>query len=162
MNLKDKFDLNFSSTSTYTIAKYSRQPELDANYFSQMFSLEPTYSTKKGWIFGVDFDYNFTRGQSEGYNQSVPLLNASITKQLFKNKAGEIRLSAFDLLNQNQNITRTVQENYVEDVNTRVLQRYFMLSFTYNLRKFGQNAMPGILNIFRGSPMPGGGHIRVN
>ncbi|MCE3281844.1 MAG: hypothetical protein K0Q66_581, partial [Chitinophagaceae bacterium] len=162
MNLKDKFDLNFSSTSTYTIAKYSRQPELDANYFSQIFSLEPTYSTKKGWIFGVDFDYNFTRGQSEGYNQSVPLLNASITKQLFKNKAGEIRLSAFDLLNQNQNITRTVQENYVEDVNTRVLQRYFMLSFTYNLRKFGQNAMPGILNIFRGSPMPGGGHIRVN
>jgi hypothetical protein len=155
MNLKEKLDLNFASSSTYTIAKYSRQSQLDANYFSQMFSLEPTYSTKDGWIFGVDFDYNFTRGQSAGYNQSVPLLNANISKLVFKNKAGEIRLSAYDLLNQNKSITRTVQENYVEDVNTRVLQRYFMLSFTYNMRKFGQNKMPGIFNMFRGA-MPGG------
>jgi hypothetical protein len=159
MNLKERFDLNFSSTSTYTIAKYSRQPELDGNYFSQMFSLEPTYSTKKGWIFGVDFDYNFYRGQNEGFNQSVPLLNASISRQIFKNKAGEIKLYAFDLLNQNQSITRTVQENYVEDANTKVLQRYFILSFSYNLRKFGQNAMPGLFNMFRGTPMPG---VRMN
>jgi hypothetical protein len=162
MNLKEKLDLNFSSTSTYTIAKFSRQPQLDANYFTQMFSLEPTYTSKGGWIFGVDFDYNIYTGQGEGYNQSVPLLNASISKQIFKNKAGEIRLSAFDLLKQNQSITRTVQENYVEDVNTQVLQRYFMLSFTYNLRKFGKNAMPGIFNMFRGTPMPGGGNFRVN
>jgi hypothetical protein len=36
-----------------------------------------------------------------------------------------------------------------------------MLSFTYNLRKFGKNAMPGFFNMFRGA-MPGGGQIRVN
>jgi hypothetical protein len=160
MNLKERLDLNFASSSTYTIAKYSRQPELDGNFFSQMFSLEPTYSTKDGWILGVDFDYNFTRGQSEGYNQSVPLLNASIAKQVFKNKAGEIKLAAYDLLNQNKSITRTVQDNFVEDVNTQVLKRYFMLSFTYNLRKFGQNKMPGIFNMFRGA-MPGGTQIRM-
>jgi hypothetical protein len=161
MNLKERFDLNFSSSSTYTIAKYSLQPQLDANYFTQLFSIEPTYSSKGGWIFGVDFDYNIYTGQSQGYNQSVPLLNASIAKQLFKNKAGELKISAYDLLNQNQSITRTVQENYVEDVNTQVLKRYFMLSFTYNLRKFGKNAMPGFFNMFRGA-MPGGGQIRVN
>lgn len=161
MNLKERFDLNFSSASSYTFARYSRQPQLDGDYFSQVFSVEPTYSSKTGWIFGLDFDYSFYKGQSEGYNQSIPLLNASISKQVFKNKAGEIRLSAFDLLNQNQSITRNIRENYVEDVNTMVLQRYFMISFTYHLRKFGLNAMPGFLNIFRGGPFPGGGHMRV-
>lgn len=162
MNLKDRYDLNFSSSSTYTIAKYSNQPQLDANYFTQNFSIEPTYTSKTGWVFGVDFDYNMYSGQSQGYNQNVPLLNASIAKQVFKNKAGEIRLSVNDLLNQNQSITRTVQENYVEDVNTQVLKRYFMLSFTYNLRKFGQNMMPGFFKMMRGAPMPGGGQIRIN
>jgi hypothetical protein len=137
MNVKERFDLVFSSSSTYTIAKYSQQPDLNNNYFSQNFSVEPNYNTKSGWMFGVDFDYNITRGQSEGYNQTVPLLAASISKFLFKNKAGEIKFSAFDLLNQNKSITRTAQENYVEDVNTLVLKRYFMLSFTYNLRRFG-------------------------
>jgi hypothetical protein len=161
MNIKERFDLNFSSSSTYTISKYNLQSQLNSNYFTQLFSVEPTYSTKNGWIFGADFDYNIYTGQSEGYNQSVPLLNASIAKQLFKNKAGELKLSAYDLLNQNKSITRTAQENYVEDVNTQVLKRYFMLSFTYNLRKFGKNAMPGIFNMFRGA-MPGGGQIRVN
>lgn len=161
MNLKERLDLNFSSTSTYTIAKYSRQTLMNNNYFSQMFSMEPTYSTKKGWIFALDFDYNFYRGQSEEFNQSVPLLNASISKQVFKNKAGEIKLYVFDMLKQNQSITRTVKDNSIEDVNTQVLQRYFMLSFTYNLRKFGQNAMPGFFNMFRGTPMPGSGGVRI-
>lgn len=161
MNLKERFDLNLSSASAFTIAQYSRQPELDGNSFSQVFSIEPTYSSKGGWIFGADFDYTFYKGQSEGYNQSVPLLNAYISKQVFKNKAGEFRLSAFDLLNQNQSISRTIQENYIEDANTQVLQRYFMLSFTYNLRKFGQNAMPGFMNIFRGAPIPGANHVRI-
>lgn len=161
MNLKDRFDLNFSSTTSYTIAKYSRQSALDNNSFSQMFSMEPTYTTKNGWIFGLDFDYNIYRGQGEGFNQSVPLFNTSISKQVFKNKAGEIKLYVFDLFKQNQSITRTVQENFIEDVNTQVLQRYVMLSFTYNLRKFGQNAMPGFMNIFRGTPMPGT-QVRIN
>ncbi|HEX6914918.1 MAG TPA: TonB-dependent receptor, partial [Chitinophagaceae bacterium] len=155
MNIRERFDLNLSGTSTYSMVKNSRQPRLDADYFTQMISLEPTYSSKKGWIFALDFDYNFYRGQSEGYNQEIPLLNASIAKQLFKNKAGELKIQAFDLLNQNQSITRTVETNYVEDANTRVLQRYFMVSFTYHLRKFGQNTMPGFFNIFRGAPMPG-------
>ena len=35
------------------------------------------------------------------------------------------------------NITRNVTETYIEDVQTNDLTRYFMLTFTYNLRNFG-------------------------
>jgi hypothetical protein len=31
-----------------------------------------------------------------------------------------------------------VTDIYVEDVRSRVLTRYFMFSFTYNLREFGK------------------------
>ena len=52
----------------------------------------------------------------------------------------EIRFSVNDILNQNQSITRTQGENYFYDSKTVVLQRYFMLTFTYNIRNFGTAA----------------------
>lgn len=139
-NLKEKWDINFTSNTLYNIARYTLQPTQDANYFSQYLSAEATYYTKSGWSFSADFDYTYNGGRSDGYNTSIPLLNASIAKQIFKNKAGEIKFYMFDLLNQNQSTTRSIASNYIQDVETRVLTQYFLVSFTYNLRKFkGQN-----------------------
>lgn len=136
-NLKEKWDINFLSNSLYNIANYTLQPELNANYFSQFLSVEATYYTKSGWSVSSDIDYTYNSGRATGFNASIPLLNASIAKQIFKNKAGEIKLYCFDLLNQNQSITRNITANYIQDVETRVLTRYVMLSFSYNLRNFG-------------------------
>lgn len=58
-------------------------------------------------------------------------------EKLFKNNNGEITLKGFDLLNKAQNISRRVTENNISDVSSNTLNRYFLLSFTYNLRKFG-------------------------
>lgn len=46
--------------------------------------------------------------------------------------------SNFDLLNNNNSIIRNVTDYYIEDLQTQVLNRYFMLTLTYNLRKFGE------------------------
>lgn len=63
--------------------------------------------------------------------------NASIGKKLFKRNNAEISLKGFDLLNNAQNISRRVTENNISNVTSNTLNRYFLLSFTYNLRKFG-------------------------
>lgn len=135
-NLKKNFDMSFSATPTYNIARYSVQPELNEKYFSQVLNTDVTFYTKDGWILEANFDYTAYAGRAAGFNTSVPLLNAAIAKQLFKNKQGELRLSVFDLLNQNVSITRNVTENYIQDVQTKVLTRYALLTFTYNLRNF--------------------------
>jgi hypothetical protein len=144
MNVKERLDLNFSSRSTYNIAQYTEQVKggtqtTNNNYFTEVVSIEPTYSTKSGFIIANDVDYNLSRGQAEGYNQSFAMWNASIAQLLFKKKQGEIRFTVYDLLNQNRSITRDIQTNYIEDTRTAVLRRYFMLTFTYNIRKFGGN-----------------------
>ncbi|WP_207497208.1 TonB-dependent receptor [Aridibaculum aurantiacum] len=136
MNLKERFDLNFASTSTFNFVRYSLQAERNGDFFQQQLSVEPTYVTKDGWLASVDFDYLLNRGQSAGFNQGVPLVNMAIAKTFLKAKRGELRLSVFDLLNMNQSLTRNVEQNFIEDVRTQVLTRYFLLSFTYNLRRF--------------------------
>ena len=63
-------------------------------------------------------------------------------KKFLKNQAGELKISVFDLLNQNTSITRTLTETYREDVRSLVLKQYFMLTFTYTLRNFKSGSMP--------------------
>ena len=156
-NLKEKWDFNLTTNTIYNIANYTLQPDQNANYFSQYVGFELTRYTKSGWIFSSDFDYTYNGGRTDGFNTSIPLLNASIAKQVFKNKAGEVKFYMFDLFSQNQSITRSVASNYIQDVQTRVLTNFFMVSFTYNLRSFKpQQGMPQ-MRMFR---MGGGGGSR--
>ena len=158
-NIKKNFDMNFSSASTYNIATNSRQ---DIHYFSQVLSAELTAYTDKGWLIAANFDYTYTNNNTPGYNASVPLLSPSIAKQLFKKKNGELRLSVFDLLNQNTAVSKTVSLNQTVDTRTNTLSRYAMLTFTYNLNNFAgsqQKRMPGMFPRGGGG---GGGGMRGN
>ena len=141
-NIKEGFDMNFSSNSNLTMARYTLQPQQNGDFFSQTISTEATIYSKSGWVLSTDFDYIYNAGRSEGFNTSIPLWNASLSKQMLKNKAGELKFYVFDLLNQNISISRNVTSNFIQDLQTRVLKRYFMISFTYNLRKFGATQGP--------------------
>jgi hypothetical protein len=156
--------MNFSGAPTYNIAHYSIASDSasNINYFSLLLTTEATWFTKSGWILTSSFNYTYYGGRAAGYNTSVPLLNAGIAKQFLKNKRGELRLTVYDLLNQNVSISRTVSSNYVQDVQTKVLTRYALLTFTYNLRSFNQGNQQGKRGLRNGFPagpggFPGGG-----
>ncbi len=123
--------INFSS------AKNSLQPQLNNNYVQQVYGFEMTNYLPLGIIFNNNLNYTINSGRADGYNTNIPLWNASVAKSFLKNKRAEIKLSAFDLLNQNLGINRNANQNYIEDVRYNVLQRYFLLSFTFSLNKAG-------------------------
>ncbi|MBD0288559.1 MAG: outer membrane beta-barrel protein, partial [Flavisolibacter sp.] len=91
----------------------------------------------ENFILSTDLDYATTTGLASGYNQNYFLWNASLSKQVFKNKRGELKLSINDILNQNTNVSRNTADNYIEDVRNLTLRRFAMLSFTYNLNRMG-------------------------
>jgi uncharacterized membrane protein YgcG len=171
-NIKKNFDMNFSSSTTYNIARrqsaiISKSPSAqngnNLNYLSEVLSAEVTAYTNNGWLIATSLDYTYTNNHSSGYNASVPLLNPSIARQLFKKKNGELRLTVFDLLNQNVSVTKSVGNTGQITYNrTNVLTRYAMLTFTYNLNNFAggnQRRMPGFFPGRRGGGggFPGGG-----
>ena len=161
-NIKKNFDMNFSSASTYNIARNSYKPSENLNYFSEILTAEITAYTNSGWLVATTFNYTYTDNQTPGYNASIPLLSPSIAKSIFKKKNGEIRLTAFDILNSNTSVNKTIipSGGYTAS-RTNTLSRYVMLTFTWNLNNFAgsqQHRMPGMFpGMFRGG---GGGGRR--
>ncbi|MGZ3937138.1 MAG: TonB-dependent receptor domain-containing protein [Flavisolibacter sp.] len=112
------------------------------NYFNHIGSVQFNLLSKTGWFFQNDLSNRLYSGYGAGVDQNYWLWNLAAGKKFLKNKKGELKVSVFDLLKQNVSITRDITESYIEDVRNKVLTRYFMLTFTYNLRNFGKAAPP--------------------
>ncbi len=140
-NISENLDFSVSYNGAYNIVRYSIQPQQNSNYFSHTARFRLNWISRKGFTINPDVTNTLYRGLGAGYDRSFTLVNLGVGQKVLKDQRGEIRLTIFDLLKQNNSISRNINETYVEDNRTLVLSRYFMLTFTYNLRNFrGNNA----------------------
>lgn len=137
-NISEYVDFDLSYSANINNVKNTLQPSLNNNYFTQTADIEINLLTKKGSFFQNDVVNQGYKGLTNGFNQNYWLWNMAIGQKFMKNQDGELKLSVFDLLNQNKSITRTVTASYVQDQINEVLQQYFMLTFTYKLKTFGK------------------------
>jgi Outer membrane protein beta-barrel family/CarboxypepD_reg-like domain len=140
-NPTEKINLSFNAGVSNTNTAYSLQPALNTKYNTYRLGTDVNWELPKGFFFATDFNYsiNKTSGNERAgnFNINVPMWNASISKQLLKFNRGELKFSVNDLLNQNIGISRSSNQNYIEDNQTNNLRRFFLLSFTYSLAKTG-------------------------
>lgn len=136
-NVSEYVDYNISYNAAINNATTKGTSTIENNYVNHTVSVVFNLLSKKGWFIQNEFTGQIYNGLSTGFDRKFALWNASIGRKFFKNKAGELKISVFDILKQNQSISRTVSNTYLEDVNSKVLQQYFMLTFSYNLKNFG-------------------------
>lgn len=123
------------------------------------------YYAPFGLSIGSDLTYGSTSGYSAGYDNEQWLWNASISYSFLKSRQATVTLRAYDLLQQKQNISRSVTANYIEDREFNDITRYFMLSFSYQFKLFGKGTTDKDINYDgfgpgryrRMGPPPGGG-----
>lgn len=135
-NINENIDFTISYNNSYNIVVNNIRPELNNNYFNQTINGRLNLVLKNAFVFSSDVSHILFTGLGEGFNQQFLLWNAGVGYKFLKNRLGELRLSVFDLLNQNNNVARNVTETYIEDQRNIILRQYFMVTFTYNLRYF--------------------------
>ncbi|HET8737046.1 MAG TPA: outer membrane beta-barrel protein, partial [Pricia sp.] len=124
------YGISFNST------KYNLDNIDDVKYTSQNLNLRLTTYWPENLVFGNDIQYTYNGNVGPGFRKDALFWNLSLGLDIFKKKA-TIKILAYDLLNQNTNVRRTTGEDFIQDFQGTVLQRYFMGSFTYKFDQFG-------------------------
>ncbi|MDR0415601.1 MAG: outer membrane beta-barrel protein [Prevotellaceae bacterium] len=133
-NISEKLDFTLSYNLTYNDTKNTLQSRKDNAYFRQVASWRVYAEFWKGIAPQLVANYSLYSGLSESYNQEYLRIDASLGKKFLKNNQGELRLTVYDLLNQNKNVNRSITPNYIEDATSNVLTRYFLVTFIYRLK----------------------------
>lgn len=129
-----KLELNFDGNWRYDGSHYSLQPNQNTTSLTQNyragFSYELPGAARVSSTYGINI-YNAQVGLPVTHTM---LWNAALVKNVFKNKRGECRFSAFDLLNSNSGISQGVGGNSVFRNVTNTPGRQLLLTFAYYFR----------------------------
>jgi hypothetical protein len=130
----DKFTLYPSANWNVTNTRYSINSAQNQKIVNGTYGAETNLKMPGDIFLNGRFTYRTFVNQRFGFDQRQPLLNLSVYKVMLKNKKGEIRFTAYDVFNQNKGISQFASQNFVSTEQVQTLARYFMLSFTYNMR----------------------------
>jgi len=138
---RDKAVYDWTAGGSYAVNlnRYSDGETEDIGYSTKSLYGTMAYNIKKSFTLSCGLNVDFYSAETFAERQTVPILKASISKYIFSNQRGELRISAFDLLNRNLGVNRTENQNYVENTETLSLGRYFLASFSYAFKPTGRN-----------------------
>lgn len=137
-NISKNIDFNLGYNPSYTMVRNSLNTGQNNNYLTEILTAKVNLLFWESLVFSTDLTQTAYSGLSAGFDTRFTLLGLGMGYKFLKNKQAELRATVFDLLNQNTAVSRTITETYTEDVKNNNLTRYFMLTFTYNLRAFNQ------------------------
>lgn len=123
---------------TFNHVTYTGQVYGAADYFNFSLSIAGSMKVPLGISLGYNLSYSAYTGREESFNRRGVIFNGYISKILFPNHQGLVKLQGFDILNQNLSVVRNINPNYIEDVKMNTLDRFLMLSFTYFFKQSGK------------------------
>jgi hypothetical protein len=136
-NINERIDFNLSTRGSFNWVRSSLQENLRNNYYRHNTRADLFWNFLGGVFVGTSVNHQVYSGLGEEFDRSILLTNLDIGYRIPPSNKTEIKLTVFDLFNQNVSIDRDVDDVYIEDVRTQVLRQFFMLTVTYHLRRFG-------------------------
>jgi hypothetical protein len=129
LEIDPSYSLNQTFTS-YDGVDYGNQSNTLHNIDARFNIFLPKKLTIEG-----DYNYNYNPLVSPGFQKSINLFSVSIDRPLLKKDRGNIKLSCYDLFNQNIGSNRYINENTINDTQSQILKRYFLLTLQFKFNK---------------------------
>lgn len=137
ISIDDVMDTQIDGSYSVNHTAYSLSSAINTDAETWDFGLDGRNYFFTHWVLGYRLTQTINHGFSSTVVENPTLLSTYLEFQFLQKNAASFRFQAFDLFDENKGISRTVNGNEIIDTRTNRLGRYFMLSFTYRLQKFG-------------------------
>ncbi len=132
---KEYVDVNLRTNITVTGSRYRLNKAQNQVFVNSSYVADATVHFLKRFNATAELYYSKFTSSRNGFNQVIPICNFYLSSFLLKDNQGELRLSAFNVLNRNVGVTQLATLNYTEQSTQNALGSFYLLSFTYNITK---------------------------
>ncbi len=94
----------------------------------------------RGLVLASDLNIRHYSGASESVRREVFYWNSAIGYRFLQDNNAEIRLEVADILGQNSDVNRKFSDTFIEEIHSKALTRYVMMTFSWNFRIFSDDA----------------------
>lgn len=136
LDFAPRYSINYNK-NTYEKVNYR-----DVNVLNHSFTGNLTLHLPWDMEFQNDLTYRYIPQVTPGFRKSSVLWHAALNKKILQKKV-TIRLSAYDILDQNINFYRYIDFNSIVDGQHKTLSRYLMMSVIYDFRSGGSSGPAG-------------------
>jgi len=149
LNLNDKFEWNMNYSFGKNFTHYTSTYFKELNVSSYNWGNEFVLRWPKHMIWETQFSYGYNGRIPAGYPKETIMWNGALNLTMLKNEAGVLKLSVNDILDRNQSIWVSANRNTITTSENNILGRYFMATFSYNVRPAGAKKRIGGRELFK-------------
>jgi len=142
-----KFSLYLNTRFGTEQSEYNVNSTLNQTSKNFTYGLEINTDLFLGLKLESDFNLRQYENDRLDLDEDLPIWNISLSRQFLKEKKGELRLSMYDIFNKNVGISQFASNYSIVRSNTGTLARYFLVTFSYNLKGSDSKKSDGMIII---------------
>lgn len=136
----EKIDVSAAYSYSKNTSVYDTDTLNDNNFFIQNVSIDANVFFIKNVFLSNKVSYRYNSGADDDFDGAAVFWNAGLGVELWDNTA-TLSLVGYDMLGKNNGYKRVVTETYIQDVENKILEQYFMLVFVYKFGSFAGQKM---------------------
>lgn len=135
-----KVDISTSYSYATHKSVYDTDTLNDNKYFIQNLDVDTSLFFFKNAFLSNRVSYRYNSRVGDDFDGDAVFWNAGLGVELWNNKA-TLTLVGYDMLGKNNGYRRSVTETYIQDVENKILEQYFMVTFVYKFGSFAGQKM---------------------
>ena len=132
---KEILIIDLSTNLNRQHTEYDFNQQQNQAFFNKTYTAEVNLNILKNYQINSSYNYFEYRSETTNFSQAIPILNFGLSRFLFKNNVGELKVGVNNLLDQSLSVNQTASANFLQQTTSNNLGRYLMVSFTYALNK---------------------------